>query len=159
MLASQICDKINSPNKVKQMNYFQKIYQRCMCCTDRRVKLHLAKERNKRAEHQISKEFDINYIVKLLRFHRMQLKTLTNKRLRRMSMNMSARYISQSEHDSDLESSENENNRLHQEESLSDESREQQKGFAKFFDSFNCIRRQTKKGYLGLPPDDQDKIA
>jgi len=76
-----------------------------------------------------------------------------------MSMNMSARYISQSEHDSDLESSENENNRLHQEESLSDESREQQKGFAKFFDSFNCKRRQTKKGYLGLPPDDQDKIA
>ena len=54
MLSTQICDKIKSRNEVRQMNCFQRIYQRLMCCsTERRVKLQVALQRDSRARLSI----------------------------------------------------------------------------------------------------------
>lgn len=107
-LSDQMWNTITNRKPRNQDDFCQKICLKFLCCKMCKKRLKESKDRNERAEKSIVKEFDLNYIVKLLRFHRVLMKAISSQKVRNVSKKLSARYFSASEHDSlaELHSSE-----------------------------------------------------
>lgn len=172
-LSKHINSKIAIRTEDKQIAWWRKncLNFCCLCCLKSRK---YAKERDKRGSKQIEKEFDLNYIVKVLRFHKVLMKSATSKEVRHVSKYLSARYISQSEHDSLIDSvySETEGvkdtaHQVQQHESHQDKIREISESCKKeavsIIESFckfiYCKKRKQRNIYLSpITKDDHDAI-